>query len=127
GMISVNLLFSTDTPDAKVISALPLKGEITVIPKKRGKLRIRIPENVDYTTISVDIDCTKADFTIEDGWILLAAQSYDVVNVTFELSRMTYHTYYIDTDYTVTKLGEQTISVTPIDGIYPLYDDSDFV
>ena len=75
----------------------------------------------------MDFDCTKADFTIEDGWILLDVQSYDVVNVTFELSRMTYHTYYIDTDYTVTKLGEQTISVTPIDGIYPLYDDSEFV
>ena len=126
GMISVNLLFSTDTSDAKVISALPLKGEITVIPKKRGKLRIRIPENVDPAGICVDLDCTKASFTVEDGWIVLETQSYDVVNVTFALPRVTYHSNYIGTDYTVTKVGEQTISVTPIDGIYPLYDDSDF-
>lgn len=125
-MISVNLLFSTDTPDAKVISALPLSGEVTVIPKRRGMLRIRIPENVDPAAICVKIDCGAAAFTIEDGWILLRVQAYDVVGVTFALSRTCYHARYIDTDYTVTKIGEQTVSVLPADGIYPLYDESDF-
>jgi beta-galactosidase beta subunit len=61
--------------------------------------------------------------TVKDCYLTLTVKSYDVVTVTFELAEITYHTNYIDIDYIVTKRGEQTVSVTPIDGIYPIYEE----
>ncbi|MBR3997828.1 MAG: hypothetical protein IKI93_05735 [Clostridia bacterium] len=66
------------------------------------------------------------DYNIDNGWMCFVAESYDMITVTWNPQTTVYHSNYIDTDYTVKKFGEQTISVTPIDGIYPLYDDKDF-
>ena len=123
GAINVNMLFDADTPDAKVISSLPHAGKLTVIPKRAGTLRVRIPEGITPGTLAVMLDGEMLTPTLKDGYLTLPVKSYDIVTVTFELAEITYHTNYIDTDYTVTKRGEQTISVTPIDGIYPIYEE----
>lgn len=121
--INVNLLFDADTPDAKVISSLPGTGKLTVLPKRGGTLRVRIPEHIVPGSLIVMLDGAVCASTVKDCYLTLTVKSYDVVTVTFELAEITYHTNYIDTDYIVTKRGEQTVSVTPIDGIYPIYEE----
>ncbi len=120
--INVNLLFDADTPDAKVISSLPRDGKLTVLPKRAGILRVRIPENIVPGSLTVMLDGTERTPVVKDGFLTLTVLSFDVVTLIFTPAEITYHTHYIDTDYTVTKRGEQTVSVTPIDGIYPLYE-----
>jgi hypothetical protein len=123
GNINVNLLFDADTPDAKIISALPNAGTVAVIPKRAGTLRVRIPRNIAANSLTVRLDTETIPPTIIDDYLVLNVKSYDVVSLQFAPEEITYHTNYIDTDYTVTKRGEQTVRVTPIDGIYPIYED----
>ena len=126
GLLSVNMLFSCDNRYAKIISSLPRTGEISIIPKKSGNIRVRIPENTVVESLELFVDGKKAEYTKVNGWMCFAARSYDMITVTWKMKTAVYHINCIDTDYTVKKFGEQTVSVTPIDGIYPLYDDKDF-
>jgi len=127
GILSINMLFSCDNRYAKIISSLPNTGEISILPKKAGPVRVRIPENIVPQTLTLRIDGTDMDYNIDNGWMCFVAESYDMITVTWNPQTTVYHSNYIDTDYTVKKFGEQTVSVTPIDGIYPMYDETDFI
>jgi len=128
GEIRVNLLFSTDTPLAYVSSGLPIEGEVEIIPKHSGTLYIRIPENSgkDREGISLTIDGNTADYEIADGYVKCGVRRFDAVRLAFTPQFTEYKETIVQTEYTVTKFGEQVIDINPKTGLYPLHHRHDW-
>ena len=124
GSTFINFYFDHENSVAMVYSALPKKGEVTVIPKIAGNIYFRIPDNINRETIRFTVDGYPSDYTEVFGWAkLIDKKRGDVIRFTFEPKITVYKEVLNDTEYTVKKYGEQVVSVTPIDGIYPMFYD----
>ena len=122
--LQINLLFDHCTPEVEVCSELPVTGHVSVLPHQSGSLRLRVPNNIEPDSLRITLRGEPTVFTLKEGYALLpevpAGCRVDMY-VTPTLSQ--HHEQAIGMDYTVQCYGEQVISVTPIEGVYPLYGD----
>jgi hypothetical protein len=123
--LDINLLFSTDNAVAHITSELPVRGRVEIIPRVSGLLRVRIPSNIIKPTLCFTIDSDAAAYSEADGYACLPVRSGDVVMMSFKPDTVEYGEICAGDEYTVKKFGEQTVSVTPQDGEYPMFDEAD--
>ena len=123
----VNLLFGWDNEVATVKSRLPLEGKLEVTPKQAGDLLVRIPANIQEDSLKVYIADKEVPYTLENGYMKLAdAKAAEPVYIKFTpmFVTTTETVAYTGKTYTVCRLGEQVVEITPNKrGVYYLYED----
>ncbi|MBP3389323.1 MAG: hypothetical protein J6K98_05535, partial [Clostridia bacterium] len=123
----VNLLFGWDNEVATVKSRLPLEGKLEVTPKQAGDLLVRIPANIQEDSLKVYIADKEVPYTVENGYMKLAdAKAAEPVYIKFTpmFVTTTETVAYTGKTYTVCRLGEQVVEITPNKrGVYYLYED----
>ena len=124
----INLLFDWENEVAKVESRLPLLGKVQITPKQDGTVHIRAYDGVDADGVRAYVNGKAAAFTVKNGYIVIAnAKAGDAIYLDFDIESESYtETFYRGTpqecEYTIYKYGEQVVAVTPIIGVYPLYE-----
>lgn len=128
GALWINLLFGWENEVAKVESCLPLFGKVKITSKQDGAAYIRAYNGVPADKIRVSVNGGGAKFTYKDGYIALKdVCAGDVIDLDFDIESKCYtETFYRgmlqECEYTIHKYGEQVVAVTPIIGVYPLYE-----
>ncbi len=121
--IYVNMLLTHDSSAARVRSELPKIGRIDVLPKREGKLHVRLPESVGEGSVRLFLDGCEVEYASNNGYLICDVRAYDLVTLSFAPKRYTYETECNGKSCTVTRFGEQVISVEPIEELYPLYGE----
>ena len=126
--IQINLFFDWENDAARVESALPLLGAVRITPKKGGRLRVRIPSALCEGSLRFERQGGAVSYREEDGYAVLedcpagAAVQMTFVPRDFHYSETYYPGTPEETVYEVYRHGEQVTAVTPVRGIYPLYE-----
>ncbi len=119
----VHLLFTHTDSEAEIYSELPVTGYVSVLPKKSGSVRIRIPGNIDEDSLEISIRGKTAAYERVAGYMVLPDVPAGArIEMKFRPELTERKEQVLDVDYTVQWFGEQVISVTPVEGLYPLYD-----
>ena len=127
-VLYVNLLFDWENDVAKVESRLPLMGKVQVTPKQDGQIRIRAYDGIGNNSIRVYKDGTETEFRLVNGYIVIDdVKNGEQVFVDFDIESRSYtESFYVGTpqecEYTLYWYGEQVVAVSPIVGVYPLYE-----
>jgi|GEM_PF-2283576 hypothetical protein len=120
----INLYFDHENEVAMLRSELPKRGLVTVIPKIGGNIYFRIPDNIDRASMRFTVDGFDCPCIEINGYAKLVDRKRgDVIKFTFTPNITEYKEIRNEVEYTIKKFGEQVVSVTPIDGIYPMYYD----
>lgn len=124
GSTFINFYFDHENDVAMLRSALPKRGEVTVISKTGGNIYFRIPDNIDRASMRFTVDGFDCPYVEVTGYAKLVDRKRgDTIKFTFTPTVTEYKEVRNDVEYTIKKFGEQVVSVTPVDGIYPLYYD----
>lgn len=120
----LNLLFSWDTPHAKVVSLLPVKGEVNITLKEDDNLYIRLPERTKPNSINLTVDGCNVSFKHLNGYITLGKiKCGSTVRLCFVPEKDSFGEFIHHYHYIVTMFGEQVIKVEPQKGVYPLFGE----
>ena len=128
GVLWINLLFDWENEVVEVESSLPLSGQLKVTPKQDGAVYVRAYNGVSAHGIRVCVNQKEAAVACEGGYVVLTGiRAGDVIELNFDIeSRHKVETFYRGTpqecEYTIYHYGEQVVAVTPINGVYPLYE-----
>ncbi len=122
--IQVNLLFSWENDIAKVESALPPEGKLSITPKKPRNLLVRIPKRIEPDSLRVSRGGDKVEGLRFGEYIILPNSKS---NVTFQVSflpqRYDTFEFVYHKPYRISWFGEQVIGISPVSGIYPLFGE----
>ncbi|MFD0716850.1 hypothetical protein [Paenibacillus sp. GCM10027626] len=124
--IMVNLLFSWENNLAEVRSDLPKEGRIVITPKAAKNILVRIPERTKPSSLQICVDNEPVAFLMMDRYAVIrnlqVGLSYEVkfIPETCEEDEFIYHK-----PYQVRWHGEQVIGISPVEGIYSLYEGID--
>jgi hypothetical protein len=122
--VTVRMLFSVDTPEAQVRSALPYEGRVQVRLKQATRLKLRRPEGVDAADLSVSVNGSKnASLARVDGPYLV----FDLlpeeaeIEITFPTLVTAREETIAGATYAVTWKGSTVVDLTPVGQSYPVY------
>jgi hypothetical protein len=125
--LAVRMLFSVDTAHARVISALPYEGRVEVTLKEDTPLKLRRPEGVGATELTIRVNGQKVPFQGEGAYLLLGELATgDVVNLTFPLEMRTREENIAGQTYRTVWKGNTVVSLEP-EGGYPTYHRSEWL
>jgi len=120
--VQVNLLFSWENGLAKVESALPAQGRVTITVKRPRNLLVRVPARVVADSLKVAVGGKAAAYSRVGQYILLpndrAGTTFDV---TFDPERRDGREFVYHKPYQVAWFGEQVVGISPVNGVYPLF------
>lgn len=120
--IHLNLLFSAKTPYADVTSHLPVEGRLEIDLKARGALWVRMPQNIEAGTFSVQCGNTALPFIICNGYAVLPVQEAGTaLTISFQPAQKVEQEYIHHIPYEVHWYGEQVTDVLPHKGVAPLF------
>ena len=122
------MLFSVDTAQARVTSALPYEGRIEVRLKEKGRWKLRHPEGAARTEITVHVNGQEVAPTREYPYLLLDdLAAGDVVEMTFPLTIRTGEESVAGQVYRVVWKGNTVVGLEPEGSGYPPYLRSEWL
>lgn len=119
----VNMAFNRDCPEAKVVSFLPDKGRLTVVPKQSGVYHIRIPGFVPRNQVLAWRNGQKMSRIAWTGdYVTFAsARKGEELTVTYPLVTFDQKLHRAGKDYTFHWKGNALTVVEPKDDVLPLF------
>jgi hypothetical protein len=125
--VAVRMLFSVDTPFVQVRSGLPYRGRVQVQLKQAARLRLRRPEGVETTAITLSLNGSPSTvtsaFAREDGPYLVFEPliAGTTIEMNFPTPITTRHETVAGASYMITWKGNTVIHMTPAGEGYPTY------
>jgi hypothetical protein len=128
--VAVRMLFSVDTPEAQVRSALPYEGRVRVRLKQAARLKLRRPEGVEAADVTVSVSGGEATsaFARTDGPYLVFDRlpQGGEIEMTFPTPTTTRHETVAGGAYAATWKGNTVVDLTPAGRAYSIYRRDDW-
>lgn len=122
--VQVNLLFTWENELAKVESALPTEGKLTITVKQPANLLVRIPERIAAGSLRAARDGKPVTGTMVGRYLLLGnGKAGAAFEVRFAPERYDTWEHVYHKPYQVSWFGEQVIGISPVNGLYPLFGE----
>lgn len=122
--IQVNLLFSWENEQAKVESALPVEGKLTITLKQPLSLLVRVPKKIAVGSLKATTGGQTVKGLCPGNYLLLPnKESGTTFEVTFAPERYDTFEFVYHKRYQISWFGEQVICISPVNGIYPLFGE----
>jgi hypothetical protein len=124
--VHINLLFSRDTPWARLISSEPYKGEFRIEVRQAGNFFVRLPDwiNEDKVLLSIDGGAPEPLSYAAQDPILEDARPGQVLVLTYPRSDREITDTIAGTEYVTQWKGGTVTRITPTGGRYPTYQRS---
>jgi hypothetical protein len=121
--VFVNMAFNRDAPEAKVVSFLPDKGRLTVIPKQSGAFFVRIPGFVAHDQVTAWRNAHRSDRVVWRGdYVMFAsARKGEELTVTYPLVTFDQKLHRAGKDYTFHWKGNALTGLDPKNDVWPLF------
>lgn len=122
GDLVVRMHFSLDTAELHVHSSLPYKGLVEIQPKTATRLKIRLPEWVRPSDISVRLNGKKIPAQVVGRYVTLERVSAgSTIEMSFPVPMETRTEAVADKSYLVTWRGNTVVDIAPEGEGYPTY------
>jgi hypothetical protein len=121
--VFVNLAINRDSPHARVVSFLPKHGRLTVIPKRNGPVYVRVAGFAPREKVAAwrNGRMTRRVTWKGDYVVFGSARKGEELTVTYPLVKFVQTVYRAGRDYTFHWRGNALTSISPADGIWPLF------
>lgn len=125
--LRVNMALNTEHPGCRVASYLPYKGRVDVVIYEGAPLKVRVPDGVENSEVSVTVNGVPASISWDGDYVSLAGTAqFDTVSVRWP-QKYTTTTEEIDrTTYTVEWKGRTVVGIDPPGTVRPLFQRDHF-
>jgi len=119
----VNLAFNRDSPQVKVVSCLPHRGELNVFVRNAQRVLVRVPEWAQKSEVKAFVNKQSKPFGWEAGYVVFEKTEKDQeLTVTYPLRIAEVHEPILGVEYTERWRGNTIVHIEPPGKWIPMFE-----